>query len=555
MRLDRLGRLAAPHATGATRREVLVAGGLGALVLAGCGSSTGGGSNSASTATSASKGGGKAVDTVNWGIVADPAGLDPIGPNDYQSVQPMYQCYDTILQLNEQNGISPMIAESWEQADPTTYIYDIRSDVTFQDGSPMTVEDVAYSVNRHVDPRNESALAEFVSSVAAVTTNGNNQLIVKLKEPNAMWKYIPCLPVGMVVSQKNIEKLAASGSTIGSPSALPLGTGPYKFVSWQRGQAVNMSRYDGYWDKSKPLKVKNLVFRVIPDAETLATGILSESIQGTFQLNGQQVTPLVGKVQVLASESVNIRIAGFNCGKPPFDDPRVRQAISLAIDKNGLLQSTFAGEGELWNSPVMSNQWQFAKPSFEAAYEQLPDFTTQNLDKARQLIKEAGAKGAAGNIIASSTEQVAQATEVQSKGEELGLNLSIEKVGGDELIALLFPEKPPRQWSIACWDWGSDTPDPSSDLIIPFLSTNAISDFTEYKNPQVDKLLERQSRMMDGKARAKVLTEIQSQIVADQPWSILYWIKQLTALSNDLGGLSVIPTWAYQHWAADLSGK
>ena len=108
-----------------------------------------------------------------------------------------------------------------------------------------------------MDPKNGSALIDFVSSVKSVETNGNNQVIVRLKEPNAMWKYIPALPVGMVVSQKNIEQLQSGGGTIGSPSALPLGTGAYSYASWDRGQSVKMERYDGYWDEEKALQVKN----------------------------------------------------------------------------------------------------------------------------------------------------------------------------------------------------------------------------------------------------------------------------------------------------------
>jgi peptide/nickel transport system substrate-binding protein len=317
---------------------------------------------------------------------------------------------------------------------------------------------------------------------------------------------------------------------------------------------VKMERYDGYWDKEKALQVKNLVFQIIPDAEALATGMLDGTIQGTFQLNGQQVAPLVDQVQILRTESVNIRIAACNCAKPPFDDPKVRQAISLATDKQGLLTSAYSGEGKLWNSPVMENQWQFSESVFSDAYDALPDYMTQDLERAKQLISEAGAEGKTGNIIASSTEQQAQAVEIQSAGEQIGLKLTIDKVSGDELIAQLFPEKYPGEWSIACWDWGSDTPDPSSDLIIPFLSSN-LSDFTQYKDAEVDKLLEQQRTMEDDDERAKVLTQIQSTIVENQPWSVLYWINQLTALSNDLGGLTPIPTWAYQHWAADLSGK
>ena len=467
MRLDELERLAAIQGRRTNRRDLLLLGGTAALFLAGCGNNNS--SDSTLGSTSGAAGGGKAVDKVNWGIVADPIGLDPIGPNDYQSVQPMYQGFDTVLQLNEKNGISPMIASSWSQPDSTTYIYNIRPGVTFHDGSPMTVEDVAYSINRHVDPKNGSALGDFVKSVKSVTTNGNNQVIVKLKEPDAMWKYIPCLPVGMVVSQKNIEGMLAAGTKIGTPSGLPLGTGPYKFSKWTRGQSVEMDKYTGYWDTSKPHKINTLVFQVIADAEALATGLIDGPVQGTFQLNGQSIKPLSGKIQILRSESVNIRIAAQNCTKPPFDDARVRQAVSLATDKNGLLQSAYAGEGKLWNSPVMSNQWQFSKSVFSDAYDALPDYMTQDIDKAKQLIQQAGATGAKGNIIASSTEQQAQAVAIQQSAKEIGLDLTIDKMSGDELIAQLFPEDPPGDWSVACWDWGSDTPDPSSDLQIPFL--------------------------------------------------------------------------------------
>src|SRR6476646_1861349 len=130
MKLEELERLATKHPLRSNRRELLIAGGTVALILSGCGGSSKSGSSLGNLSSSAS-GGGKPVDQVNWGIVADPVLLDPIGPNDYQSVQPMYQCFDTILQLNEKNSISPMIASSWKETDPTTYVYDIRSGITF----------------------------------------------------------------------------------------------------------------------------------------------------------------------------------------------------------------------------------------------------------------------------------------------------------------------------------------------------------------------------------------------------------------------------------------
>jgi peptide/nickel transport system substrate-binding protein len=555
MDLDELARLASQGRL--TRRHALLLGG-GAILLAGCGGKSGGSATTnqgvSNLSTTAAAGGGKDVAEVTWGIVGDAVGLDPLVAYDYQSVQPMYQAFDTILQLNTRNEIIPMIATAWKEQDPTTYVYDIRTGVTFQDGSPMTAADVAYSLNRHLDPKNGSFLAPFMASVKSIESTGN-QVIVHLKTPDANWKYVPCIPVGQVVSQKNIEALLAAGKKPGTPSALPIGTGPYKLVSWDKGNAIKLTRYDGYWDTSRAHKVKDLTFQVVTDAETLASGLLNGDIQGTFQLNGRAVQPLKTQLQVLRSQSVNIRLLGFNCKKKPFDDKRVRQALSLAIDKQGLLASAYGGEGTLWNStPIEQNQWVFSKSVFADAYAQLPDYTKQDLAKAGALIKAAGAEGATGNIVAATPEQQAQALAVQAAGASIGLKLTIDKVPSEQQVAVMFTDKP-RTYSLTMYDWGSDTPDPASNVGVPFLKSNVVTNFNQYDNPALDKLINQQIQMPDGDERAKLLTQIQATLVDDQPWAVLYWINNLTVLSKQLGGLRLVPQWAYWSWAADLSGS
>ena len=555
MNLDDLQRLAATAPGHLNRRELLILSGA-AVVVAGCG---GNGKSESSGAvrnvSGFSPGGGKEVAEVNWGIVGDAVGLDPLVAYDYQSVQPAFQAMDSILALNTKNELIPMLAESWEQADPLTYIYNIRSGVTFHDGSSLTAEDVAYSLNRHLDPKLGSYLISFMASVREITSNGNNQVIVKLKQPDANWKFVPSIPVGLVVSKKNIEELLKAGKTPGTPNALQIGSGPYKLVKWTKGSSVQLTRYDGYWNKEKPLKVKDLNFQVVTDAEAMANGLINGELQGTFQLNGRAVQPLKSRVQVLRSQSVNIRLLGFNAKVKPFDDPSVRQALSLAIDKPGLLESAYGGEGRLWNSPVEQNQWGFAKDTFSQAYEDLPDYMTRDLDKAKSLITEAGAKGAKGNILAATPEQQAQAVAVQAAGRDIGLNLTVEKVPSEQQVALMFTEDKERTYSLTMFDWGSDTPDPSGNLIVPFLSTNKVTNFMQYENPKLDALLNEQIQMPDDEARAKVIAEAQALAVDDQVWSVLYWINNLTLLAKDIGGMRVIPTYPYWSWAADLSGK
>jgi peptide/nickel transport system substrate-binding protein len=325
-------------------------------------------------------------------------------------------------------------------------------------------------------------------------------------------------------------------------------------VSWDKGQAVNLTRFDGYWDTSRARKVKDISFRVVSDADTLASAVLGGDIQGTFDLNGKAVQPLQRQVNVFRGPSMDVRLVGYNTTKAPFDDPRVRQALSHAIDKQGLLASAYGNEGQLWDSPMVAQQWVFSKSIFKKAYDALPDFN-YDLDKAKSLIAEANPSVKTGNIIAATPEQSAQALAVQNAADQLGLNLSIDKVPGDRAIQMIYSDKP-RTYSMVMYDWGADVPDPAANLQFPFWSKNPINNFTNYKNPEVDAKFAKQVQLDDGDERAKLLTEIQDTIVSDQVWSVLYQINTLLVMAESLGGYRLHPHfWYLDAWVADLSGR
>lgn len=542
-----------------TRRQALAGTGAGAvaLFLAACGGSAnrGGPSGAATTAQTVAAGGGKEVDVVNWGLSSDIVAFDPVQAWDYATSPVIIQSLDTLVRLgNDGVTVEPNVATDWKQESPTRYVYTIRDGVKFHDGTPLTADDVAYSLNRHLDPNVGSLLSTFFVNVGTITANGN-VVTVDLKKPDALWKYVPTFTPGAIVSRANIEAILKSGRKPGTPDTAVIGSGPYRFVSWTRGQSVELERFDDYWNKDRALKVKKLVFRPVADSDTMASALLSGDLQGTFQLDGRATKPLANNpaVQVVSGPSLNFRYLGFNVSKAPFDDPRVRQALSLALDRQGILDSAYGGQGRLWNSTILQEQWLFAPEVFKSGYAALTGYD-RDLDKAKGLIAEAGANGKGGSLVVSSTEEQAIGLAVQAAAESIGLKLDIQKVTGDQQAQLLNTDGPQRDYNAFVYNFGSDVPDPSEAIDISFLSTNPISNYSVFRDPATDDLLNQQAVAADGPERAELLTKAQARIGDQHVWVPLYQINTLLALSSKLGGYQIKPLWYWDSWAADLSG-
>lgn len=537
-----------------SRRQLLAGGGALALALAGCGSSKSSDGSAVSRSGQVAVGGGKEVALVNWGLSSDIVALDPTKAWDYSTSPVMLQTADTIVSLapNAQD-IEPNIASSWAEVSPTRYTYTIREGVRFHDGTALTAEDAAYSLNRNREPSVGSILSQFFANVANIKVEGNT-VIVDLARPDALWKFVPTFTPGLVISKANVEATLAAGKTPGTATTPTIGSGPFVFESWQTGQSISFKRFDDYWNKAKPLKIRQLVFRVVPDTNTLAASMLSGDIQGTFQLDGRSIKALAGasNVQVVRGPSENFRYLGFNVGKPPFDDVRVRQAISYALDKPGILDDAYGGEGLVWNSPILEQNWNFEPAMFAAAYQALPSFD-QNLAKAKQLIAQAGAAGKGGSLLVSSTEENAIGVAVQQAAKEIGIDFSIDQVPGAQQDNILNTTGA-RDYSAFVYNWGYDISDPAEALDISFLSTSTVGNYSQYSSPQMDALLNKQIALPDGAQRAQTLIEVQRILTEGQVWIPLYQINTLLALSSNLGGYQINPLWYWDNWAADLTG-
>jgi peptide/nickel transport system substrate-binding protein len=538
----------------ATRRELLLrsarlAGGLGMMpaLLAACG---GGASNDSAGLVKTAKGGGKPVDQLTWAIQGDIAAFDYAFSYDFTTGVVVPNVVEPLLRFDAKGQMLPNLAEKWDQPDDVTYVYTLRQGVKFHDGSELTAEDAVFSLNRILDPKLAAPLSFFTGNVKSVEATGTHELTVKLSKPDPLYRYAGAILVGGVASKKAIQQ---AGKQAGTPKAGMVGTGPFKFVSWTRGEQIVLERNDDYWNKERLPKVKRLVVKILEDESTTISSLQTGEIDGTFGLSGKgaRAVQRAKDVQVVEAPSYFVHFLALNNQRKPWDDPRVRQAVSMAIDKKGALQSVWAGYGEIAKSPVTLVNWSYEQDAMRQAYEALPAFD-RDVEGAKKLIQEAGAEGASAEILVGTAWQEQLALATQAAGKEIGLRFTIKKVPLPTLYSTILDDKK-KDYDAFIVDWAADVPD-GHETLRNFDSHNKVTNESAYKNPKVDAQLAKAEATTDLAARAKILADVQKTVVEDQSWIVFYSPSVLMPLNKRLGGFELSSLWFWQSWAADVSG-
>ncbi len=245
------------------------------------------------------------------------------------------------LAFGDDLALEPASADKWEQVDPTTIKYHLRTGVKFGDGSPLTADDIVATFKYHMRPDSGSQLASFYSSVATVEATAPDEVTVKLKAPNVQFAYTAAHMAGFVFKK---EQLA--DKNIGTPEVLPLGTGPYKLVEFVPTDHVTLEARDDYWGP-KPV-VKRITIQAIPDRQARLLAMQSGEIDVAFDIAMSDVDQLkaLGNVDIVTAPSLGVFLLTLDHSAPPFDDIHVRRAVAYAVDREGLVKALLKGNGE-----------------------------------------------------------------------------------------------------------------------------------------------------------------------------------------------------------------
>lgn len=491
------------------------------------------------------------------GLESDIVSLDPAFNYDFSTGPVVNQIADALLKYNPDGTLAPCLAESWEAVDPTTYVYKIRQGVKFHDGSDMTVDDVIFSMERHLDENLGSYVGWMMASVEKIEKIDNWTIQVKLSQPDALWQYVPASPAAQVISKKHFE---ANQANFGKPEGGIIATGPFKYVSWTSGSEVVIERFDDYWDKGEggPY-LDRAIYKILPEPTTRVAGLQSGEINMVIWALPADQLPVLEQM-----ENVNLDLADtymndaieFNCQRPPFDNVKVRQGLNYSIDKAALVEAILGGRGDVGRAvPVAPQLWTFSKDKWQAAWDALPKYE-KDLEKAKQLLDESGvADQINGKVITADDNPVraAFALALQSSAKELGYDLEIKTVTGQELTTMGFGGA--RDYDIIVNNWGSDFPDPAGNLNPLFHSSSAGeggANYANYKNPEVDKLLDDANQLTDNDKRADLMIKAQQIIAEDSPWIMVDYPKGPMALDKAFAGYKMIPLWYFDAFLKNI---
>ena len=492
-----------------------------------------------------------------FGRGGDSITLDPANIEDGESAKVCDMIYDTLVQYRENTtDLEPALAESWTRsADGLTWTFHLRQGVQFHDGTPFNADAVVFSLTRPL-MLFRNFHEQFISQIVALDPL---TVQIQLKTPYAPF----------------ISTLAGTSFSIVSPVAVqtlgehPVGTGPFKFVQWDKNDKIVLSANDTYW-AGKPA-LDRLIFRSIPDNAMRLIELQAGNIHVMEFPNPDEIPLIQGdpQLEILMQPSLNTGYLAMNMEKPPFDNLKVRLAINHAINKTEIVERFYQGLAVPAKSPIPPTLWSYDDSIEDHAYD--PEL-------AKQLLAEAGyPDGFETTLWALPVPRpyipdgMALAVAIQSDLQNVGINANI--VTDD--WATYLEKTANGEHDMAMLGWIADVADPDnffySLLSIPSAEKPAYN-ISFYRNEALQKILDRARMSTDqdiqafealdiDKGRGPVITDQdvriwlyrQAQAIfhRDAPWVPLAHAQRILVINRDVKNLKLSPLgWKYIRTAA-----
>ena len=461
----------------------------------------------AATAPAAIKRGGTLV------IAADvnPVGLDPHAVTAFSSVAIYEHLYSSLATLDyATNKVKPDLAESWKNIDDKSVEFKLRPGVKFHGGREITGEDVKYTVERITDPKVSAPLLSYLGP--GIQAEVVDKYTVRLRNEAP---YAPLVSVfadrrpTAIVDREVVEKNGDLKNSVG-------GSGPFKLVEYTPDVRVVLEKNGDYWEKDFPI-LDRIEFRFITDETARMAAIRTGEVDMTVLKDPKNARLLRDDKAINLNDVPSFwrSASPFNTDRAPLGDVRVRQAISYAIDRQELINTVLLGDG-VPTGPMPPGEAEWALP---VNSENFPTYQ-YNPDKARQLLKEAGAEDLKISIQAAPAyaPDIPTAQVLQAQLRKVGIDLQIQQM---EWAAVLQAQRD-RNFDLNL-TFNTNRPDP--DTYLSVAHSKFSQNWGKYSNPQMDELLEKGRSTFNVDERKKIYADVQKLFATELPYLYLYVIK------------------------------
>ncbi|WP_328336966.1 ABC transporter substrate-binding protein [Streptomyces violaceus] len=492
------------------------------------------------------------VQKVNWLLEDEPDSLDLDSQGSSAGRVVLTNVCERLYQLQPDMTVKPFLAEKATMPDDKTLVLKVRSGVTFHDGSKLTADDVLWSLKRHADPDMEQS-DEF-TNVSAMTKTGADEITVRFKQPDALFTKALAGDAGIVWNKERVER---AGEDFGTPGQGDACSGPYELTGWKSGDSITIRAYDGYRGE-QPL-TKEVVFRWASDS-ALVNALKTGAADGAFAESPNTASALrdvKGLSQYYGPSTATLDLIPTERGG--LKDPRVRRAVSLALDRAGIAKSGYGGLVQPWASPVGSGSWGYAKPEFAAAQKRLeagapasPD--ADDIAEAKKLVKEAGTP-AAPIVIGTDASQgrTVVANALRAALQRIGLKGDVKTVPTTRFEEFYSDPQARAGIDVLVGDWYISKSDPMG------FYDNGLSDSSNnwigFKDAAYDEKVRQALSTLDDAGRAALAIDVQKRFTDAAVWIPVAQVPSVLVLSSELTGAPASQAYLYYPWAAGLGAR
>ena len=448
------------------------------------------------------------------GITQDLDSLDPHNVAYAGTREVLFNVFEGLVKASPDGGLVPAVAEDYKVSDDAkVYSFTLRDGITFHDGSPVTVEDIKYSIERYAEILGESSAFSILESVEAVD---DKTVEIHLSEGSS--EFITELTAAII--PKNNQ----------DPGKNPVGTGPFKYVSYTPGQGLILEKYDGYWQEGIPY-IDEAEFKIFGDTDAALMEMKSGSVDIMQYLSEDQAMALGDGFNILEGNVNYVQGLFLNNQYGPLKDVRVRKALYYAVDRDLINEFLFSGKSHI----IGTNMIPAFSKYYDAGTETLYSHDTA---KARELLKEAGYEdGFSLEITVPSNYplHVSTAEVVVESLKEVGIHATINQVEWTTWMSDVYQERNYEATVVAV----DGTLAPSS-----YFSKNvstAKDNFTNYDNKAFDEIYTKAVASVDDDEKVQLYKQLQNILAEDAASVYIQDPSNLVAVNSRLDGYVFYP--------------
>ncbi|WP_407921400.1 ABC transporter substrate-binding protein [Allorhizobium undicola] len=465
--------------------------------------------------------------TLVLGMSVEPTGLDPTAAAPVAIGQVTWQnIFEGLVTITEDGKIIPQLAESFEiSTDGLTYRFALRKGVHFHDGEAFTAKTAKFSLERAASDDSINPQKRFFTQIDRIDAPDDATLILHLKQKNSSLLYWLGWPASVMVAPAS----AANNKTT------PIGTGPFKFASWAKGDRVELTANADYWNAAARPALEKVTFRFIPDAQAQAAALKAGDVDAIPEFAAPELMESFKADARLVTRIGNTElkvVAGMNNQRKPFNDIRVRQALMMAIDRKMLIEGAWSGLGTPIGSHYTPN---------DRGYLDLTGTLPYDPQKARALLAEAGYPQ--GFSFTIKTPQMAYAPRsaeiMQAMFADIGVTMTIE------------PTEFPAKWVADVFKAGN------YDMTIVAHAEPMDIDiygrdpyYFQYRNPDFKAVLQAIEATTDASEQDRLYGKAQGILAEEVPALFLFVMPKLGVWNKDLKGL-----WENEPIPSNVLGK